>query len=132
MRQREPETRPPARWTVMTLSYSSDSAIFIPLFEKKHFNLIQANVERPKAVVMLGLVTDSEMECAGAELVKAISTPLSACVKGFPGAERLHPFERALLDLTIGLEMYEKRLARLQTLRQSAVQVCRALLLAFC
>lgn len=80
---------------------------------------------------MLGLETDSEMECTGAELVKAISMPLSACVKGFPVAERLHPFEKALLDLTIGLEMYEKRLARLQTLRQSAVQVGRALSPAF-
>ncbi len=63
------------------------------------------------------------MGSAGAELVKAISTPLGACVKGFPAAERLHPFERALLDLTIGLELYEKRLARLTSLRQSAVQV---------
>ncbi|EIE24639.1 P-loop containing nucleoside triphosphate hydrolase protein [Coccomyxa subellipsoidea C-169] len=60
------------------------------------------------------------------ELVKAISTPLGACVKGFPAAERLHPFERALLDLTIGLELYEKRLARLTSLRQSAVQVGKA------
>ncbi|KAK9909858.1 hypothetical protein WJX75_008488 [Coccomyxa subellipsoidea] len=57
------------------------------------------------------------------ELVKAIGTPLGACVKGFPSAERLHPFEKALLDLTIGLELYEKRLARLTSLRQSAVQV---------
>ncbi len=61
--------------------------------------------------------------CINAELVKAISTPLGACVKGFPQAERLHPFERALLDLTIGLDLYEKRLARLTSLRQSAVQV---------
>ncbi|BDA42683.1 probable nucleolar GTP-binding protein 1 [Coccomyxa sp. Obi] len=60
------------------------------------------------------------------ELVKAISTPLGACVKGFPLAERLHPFERALLDLTIGLDLYEKRLARLTSLRQSAVQVGKA------
>ena len=64
-----------------------------------------------------------EKSCTGAELVKAISTPLGACVKGFPLAERLHPFERALLDLTIGLDLYEKRLARLTSLRQSAVQV---------
>ena len=61
--------------------------------------------------------------CAAAELVKAISAPLSACVKGFPIAERLHPFERALLDLTFGPDMYQKRLARLAALRQTTVEV---------
>ena len=44
-------------------------------------------------------------------------------MKGFPSAERLHPFERALLDLTFGPDVYQKRLARLTALRQSAVEV---------
>jgi GTP1/Obg family GTP-binding protein len=59
----------------------------------------------------------------GAELVTAISAPLGACVRGFPEAARLHPFERALLDLTFGPDIYQRRLARLTTLRQSAVEV---------
>lgn len=58
-----------------------------------------------------------------AEMVKAISAPLGACVRGFPAASRLHPFERALLDLTIGEDMYAKRLLRVGTLRQSAAEV---------
>ena len=57
-------------------------------------------------------------------MATAVSAPLGACVRGFPTAERLHPFERALLHLTFGPDMYERRLARLGTLRQSAVEVC--------
>ncbi len=57
-----------------------------------------------------------------AEMATAVSAPLGACVRGFPSAERLHPFERALLHLTFGPDMYERRLARLGALRQSAVE----------
>ena len=59
----------------------------------------------------------------GAEVVKAISAPLNACVKGFPTQEALHPFEKALLDLTIGLDAYQRRLSRVAAMRQACVEV---------
>ena len=55
--------------------------------------------------------------------MKAISAPLNACVKGFPSTEALHPFEKALLDLTIGLEAYQRRLNRVAAMRQACVEV---------
>lgn len=55
--------------------------------------------------------------------MKAISAPLNACVKGFPTPEALHPFEKALLDLTIGLDAYQRRLSRVAAMRQACVEV---------
>ena len=58
--------------------------------------------------------------------MKAISAPLNACVKGFPTPEALHPFEKALLDLTIGLDAYQRRLSRVAAMRQACVEVSHA------
>ena len=44
-------------------------------------------------------------------------------VKGFPTARQMHPFEWALLDLTLGVESYEKRLSKLNGLRISCLEV---------
>ena len=49
--------------------------------------------------------------------------PLGGCVRGFPPLVRLHPFERALLDLTLGPGAYERALARVDALRRSTVGV---------
>lgn len=57
------------------------------------------------------------------ELTRAISAPLNAVAKGFPAPGRLHPFEAALLELTVGADSYVKRLARVDALRRSAVEV---------
>lgn len=51
-------------------------------------------------------------------LTKALTAPLSLYVKGFPPPTRLHPFERALLDLTIGAEEHERTVARVDALRK--------------
>ena len=64
---------------------------------------------------------------AAAEVVKAISAPLSACIKGFPVPDSLHPFEAALLDLTIGMESYQRRLNRVADMRRACVEVHPAL-----
>ena len=64
---------------------------------------------------------------SAAEVVKAISAPLSACIKGFPVPDSLHPFEAALLDLTIGMEAYQRRLNRVADMRRACVEVCPAL-----
>ena len=56
-------------------------------------------------------------------LTKEISVPLGVIVKGFPPCARMHPFEQALLDLTIGSGIYEKRLQQLDNLRKSCLQV---------
>jgi hypothetical protein len=57
------------------------------------------------------------------ELTREISAPLGAIARGFPAPARLHPFEAALLELTIGAANYERRLARVDALRRSAVEV---------
>ncbi len=55
--------------------------------------------------------------------MKALSAPLSAYVKGFPPPGRLHPFERALLDLTVGEDRYATVLARVDALRRKLTEV---------
>jgi GTP1/Obg family GTP-binding protein len=65
----------------------------------------------------------TKRDCCIAEIVKAISAPLNACVKGFPAPDSLHPFERALLDLTVGLDAYQRRLGRVAAMRQACVGV---------
>ena len=61
-------------------------------------------------------------------LTKEIAVPLGAVVKGFPACSRMHPFEQALLDLTIGAGVYEKRLQQLDNLRKSCLQVIASML----
>ena len=58
-------------------------------------------------------------------LMKALSGPLATYVKGFPPAGRLHPFERALLELTIGEERYTGVLARVDAVRKKVTEVRR-------
>ena len=56
-------------------------------------------------------------------LTKALTNPLATYVQGFPAPARLHPFERALLDLTVGTGAYERTLSRVDALRKSALQL---------
>ena len=56
-------------------------------------------------------------------LTKELCAPLASYVKGFPPPARLHPFERALLDLTIGTTAYERALARVDALRKGLLEV---------
>ena len=56
-------------------------------------------------------------------LTKELCAPLAAYVKGFPAPARLHPFERALLDLTVGTTAYERALARVDALRKGLLEV---------
>ena len=58
-------------------------------------------------------------------LMKELCVPLGAYIKGFPAPARLHPFERALLELTVGAGTYERVLARVEALRRSTVEVRR-------
>ncbi|KAL4425825.1 hypothetical protein ABPG75_009841 [Micractinium tetrahymenae] len=59
-------------------------------------------------------------------LMKELCVPLAAYIKGFPAPSRLHPFERALLELTVGPGTYERVLARVEALRRSTVEVGKA------
>lgn len=59
-------------------------------------------------------------------LMKELCVPLGAYIKGFPAPARLHPFERALLELTMGAGTYERVLARVEALRRSTVEVGKA------
>lgn len=49
--------------------------------------------------------------------------PLGRYCKEFPQPGRLHPFERALLELSVGPGTYERVLGRVDALRKSTVQV---------
>jgi hypothetical protein len=44
-------------------------------------------------------------------------------IRGFPLREQLHPFEQALVLLTIGPEAYERRLVQVDALRRSTLEV---------
>ena len=56
-------------------------------------------------------------------LTKELCGPLGAYVRGFPPPARLHPFERALLDLTVGTAPYERALARIDALRKGLLEL---------
>jgi nucleolar GTP-binding protein len=55
--------------------------------------------------------------------MKALTGPLTTYMKGFPAPPRLHPFERALLDLTVGEERYVGVLQRVDSLRKRLTEV---------
>jgi nucleolar GTP-binding protein len=56
-------------------------------------------------------------------LTKEVAVPLGKYMKGFPEVSKLHPFEQALLELTLGAGTYENTLARVNTLRKSVLEV---------
>ena len=56
-------------------------------------------------------------------LTKELTGPLSRYVKGFPHPSRLHPFERALLELTLGEARYCMAVERVDTLRKAMLEV---------
>lgn len=45
-------------------------------------------------------------------LMKELSVPLTRYIGGFPRFSRLHPFEKALLQLTVGQANYESVLTK--------------------
>ena len=58
-------------------------------------------------------------------LMKELAAPLGTYEKGFPRTTRLHPFENALLELTVGQESYGRALARVSALRKASVEVAK-------
>lgn len=56
-------------------------------------------------------------------LTKEVAMPLGRYMRGFPAPASLHPFERALLELTVGEERYLRTLARVDVLRKAALEV---------
>ncbi|KAK9816846.1 hypothetical protein WJX72_006009 [[Myrmecia] bisecta] len=59
-------------------------------------------------------------------LTKEIAVPLGQYVRGFPPIERLHPFEQALLELTLGGNTYQTTLARVDVLRKACLETGKA------
>ena len=51
-------------------------------------------------------------------LTKELCGPLGAYIKGFPPVTRLHPFEHALVEITVGPGRYERTLGRVDSLRK--------------
>jgi len=49
--------------------------------------------------------------------------PLTKWLKAFPAMSSLHPFEAALLDLTVGTGTYASVLGKVDTLRKSLQEV---------
>ncbi|GAX85127.1 hypothetical protein CEUSTIGMA_g12547.t1 [Chlamydomonas eustigma] len=52
-------------------------------------------------------------------LMKEMTVPLTKSIASFPKHSHLHPFEQALLELTVGLSNYENAQARVDSLRKS-------------
>jgi hypothetical protein len=78
---------------------------------------------RPACLYVLHALCHCRAARALDTLMKELCVPLGAYIKGFPQPERLHPFERALLELTVGPGTYEQVLARVEALRRSTVEV---------
>lgn len=60
-----------------------------------------------------------QLQCMTQEL----TVPLGRYMKDFPPLERLHPFERAQVVLTIGEATYPKIMGRVDGLRKSVLTV---------
>lgn len=58
-------------------------------------------------------------------LMKELTQRLGEYERGFPPVERLHPFEAALLELTVGAATYRKTLSRVGALRKAVVEVSK-------
>lgn len=56
-------------------------------------------------------------------LIKEITGRLKTCINGFPSFERLHPFEKSVLDLAVGEANYKRILGNVDKLRRQAVKV---------
>jgi len=56
-------------------------------------------------------------------LTKELTVPLGRWIKGFPVPSALHPFEIALLELTLGDGRYEKTIGRVNSLRKKLLEV---------
>lgn len=56
-------------------------------------------------------------------LLQELSVPLTRFLKLFPALSSLHPFEAALLDLTVGTATYSSVLQKVDTLRKAIQEV---------
>lgn len=56
-------------------------------------------------------------------LMKELAVPLRAYKEGFPNKKCLHPYERSLIELTLGDGNYEEVLGRVDALRKKVVSV---------
>ncbi|CAK8532508.1 unnamed protein product [Lathyrus sativus] len=56
-------------------------------------------------------------------LMKELAVPLRTYVESFPNKRRLHPYERSLIELTLGDGYYEKVLRNVDRLRKRVVSV---------
>ena len=59
-------------------------------------------------------------------LTKELAVPLGKYVKGFPSVSRLHPFEAALLHLTVDANKYTALLERVNTVRKKLLDAGKA------
>jgi nucleolar GTP-binding protein len=55
-------------------------------------------------------------------LTKELTVPMGKWLKGFPQVMTLHPFEVALLELTLGDDRYDKTLRRVDALRKRLLE----------
>lgn len=57
--------------------------------------------------------------------MKAVSAQLAGYVGGFPDPRRLHPFDAALLELTVGARRYDAAVRRVEGVRRAAVHCAK-------
>ena len=60
-------------------------------------------------------------------LTQELTTPMGRIVQAFQLQGKLHPFEEALLDLTVGLDSFNKRVKKMDNIRKSCLEVTHIL-----
>jgi nucleolar GTP-binding protein len=58
-----------------------------------------------------------------ADETQELSVPMTKWLKAFPAMSSLHPFEAALLDLTVGKGTYTSVLGKVDSLRKALQEV---------
>lgn len=62
-------------------------------------------------------------------LIKEITARFKMFITGFPRFEKLHPFEKSVLDLAVGEANYKRILGNADKLRRQAVKVLCGLII---
>lgn len=58
--------------------------------------------------------------------MKGVTARLNVYLRDFPAYDSLHPFEKSLLDLSVGVENYARIVNNVDKLRKSVIKVCLA------
>lgn len=111
----------------LTQAWAVPPSLLVPASSHTHARTAPAHAH---ARGQVGTERVSAVLCADAPVrpdTQTLAVPLGTYTRGFPKTTRLHPFERALLDLTVGTAHYEKTLFKVDVLRKATLEVGKGL-----